>query len=75
MGDEFQIVLERPSEGAEVLRLLVEPRGDASAGGLADRIAVEFRVRFDLRADIEVVPPGSLPKTEFKAKRVRDLRE
>jgi phenylacetate-CoA ligase len=75
VGDEFQIVLERPSEGAEVLRLLVEPRGDASAGGLADRIAVEFRVRFDLRADIEVVPPGSLPKTEFKAKRVRDLRE
>jgi len=75
VGDEFQIVLERPSEGAEVLRLLVEPRGDASAGGLADRIAVEFRVRFDLRADMEVVPPGSLPKTEFKAKRVRDLRE
>ena len=28
----------------------------------------------DLRAEVEVLAPGTLPETEFKAKRVRDER-
>jgi AMP-binding enzyme C-terminal domain len=27
-----------------------------------------------VRVDVEVLRPGSLPKTEFKAKRVKDQR-
>jgi len=74
VGDEFQIVLESPLEGREVFRLVIEPLTEAVAGGLAERVAAQVRDRFDLRAEVEVVAPGSLPKTEFKAKRVRDLR-
>lgn len=75
VGDEFQIVLESPLEGQEVFRLVVEPRPDAgTADGLAGRIAAGMRDRFDLRVDVQLVAPGSLPKTEFKARRVRDLR-
>jgi phenylacetate-coenzyme A ligase PaaK-like adenylate-forming protein len=46
-------------------------------GGTADlcrRIASEIIARCELRPAVEVVAPGTLPKTEFKAKRVRDLR-
>ena len=74
VGDEFQIVLESSTVGQEVFRLVVEPRPGVAATSLPERIAAEVRDRFDLRADVELVAPGSLPKTEFKAKRVRDLR-
>ena len=74
VGDEFQIVLESRGEGGENFRLVVEPRQGAGTPQLADRIAAEVRDRFDLRAEVDLVPAGSLPKTEFKAKRVRDLR-
>jgi phenylacetate-CoA ligase len=74
VGDEFQIVVEHSSPGVEAFRLLVEQRAGAEAAGMAQRIAAEVRSRFDLRAEVEVVQPGSLPKTEFKAKRVLDRR-
>ena len=34
----------------------------------------EVRNRCEVRVDVEVLAPGTLPKTEFKAKRVRDER-
>ena len=72
LGDEFQIVLERDG-GGERFELVVERRsGDDE--GIRRRIAEEVRSRWDLRVDVTVVPMGTLPKTEFKAKRVRDLR-
>ena len=74
VGDEFKIVLESPSVGQEVFRLVVEPRSGDDPPNLAQRIAAKVRERFDLRADVELVAPGSLPKTEFKARRVQDLR-
>ncbi len=75
LGDEFLIVLDRTDRGAERLRLQVEMRGpEANAALVARRIAEEMRARFDLRPDVEVMPAGSLPRTEFKARRVRDQR-
>ena len=35
----------------------------------------EIRSRCEVRVGVEVLAPGTLPKTEFKAKRVRDERE
>jgi hypothetical protein len=32
------------------------------------------RTRCEIRVGVEVLPPGTLPKTEFKAKRVRETR-
>jgi hypothetical protein len=34
----------------------------------------ELRARCEVRVGVDVLAPGTLPKTEFKAKRVRDLR-
>ena len=73
LGDEFQIVLEQTEDAGERFELVVERRsGDEDA--IRRRVEEQVRAHWDLRAEVTVVPLGTLPKTEFKAKRVRDLR-
>ncbi|HEY7201224.1 MAG TPA: AMP-binding protein [Candidatus Dormibacteraeota bacterium] len=74
LGDEFQIVLDSPGRERERFRLVVEARPGADAAAVAVRVAEETKARFDLRPEVEVVAAGTLPKTEFKARRVRDER-
>ena len=50
--------------------MAISPRGES----LSRRIAGEIRSRCEVRVDVEVLRPGTLPKTEFKAKRVKDTR-
>ena len=45
-----------------------------AAGHLSRLIAGEIRSRCEVRVDVEVLRPGTLPKTEFKARRIRDTR-
>jgi phenylacetate-CoA ligase len=75
IGDEYEIVLSTTPDGLDVMVLRVEHADHASPGGVAERIAAEVRIRCEIRADVEVLAPGTLPKTEFKAKRVRDTRK
>jgi phenylacetate-CoA ligase len=75
-GNEFEIRLTRELD-LDVLTVRVEPAVALADGGTAElcrRIASEIVARCELRPVVEVVAPGTLPKTEFKAKRVRDLR-
>jgi phenylacetate-CoA ligase len=37
-------------------------------------VAREIRARCEVRCAVEVLAPGTLPRTEFKARRVRDTR-
>jgi phenylacetate-CoA ligase len=74
LGDEFQIVL--ATEGVmDSFAIIVESKltGEVSQA-LAARVAAEFVRRCELRPKIEIVAPGTLPKTEFKARRVIDRR-
>ena len=76
LGDEFQILLEQ-RDGLDELELLVEaspsvPADDYDA--LATTVGDAFRARLELRPIVTVLAPHTLPKTEFKAKRVRDER-
>jgi phenylacetate-CoA ligase len=41
---------------------------------VAAHVEREIRARCEVRCDVEVLAPGTLPKTEFKARRVRDTR-
>jgi phenylacetate-CoA ligase len=75
-GDEFEIRITRERE-LDVLTVRVEPApavGDGQHGELRQAIENEIVARCELRPVVEVVPAGTLPKSEFKAKRVRDLR-
>jgi phenylacetate-CoA ligase len=76
LGDEFQILL-TTENGMDELELIVEA-GEAiphaEYAGIESAVADAFRARLELRATVQVLPPHTLPKTEFKAKRVRDER-
>ncbi len=74
-GDEFEVVLETDSAGLDIMTVCFEHPEHASAGpALRQRLADEIRSRCEVRVAVEVVAPGTLPKTEFKAKRVKDRR-
>ena len=70
IGDEYEILIETNSEGLDVMTARVE-----HSENVADQVQGEIRARCEVRVDVEVLTPGTLPKTEFKAKRVRDERD
>jgi phenylacetate-CoA ligase len=73
---EFQIVVSSERE-MDVLTVKVEARPDVAANRyqtLMKLVETEIVSRCEVRPTIEMVPPGTLPKTEFKARRVTDLR-
>ena len=69
IGDEYEIVLATTPDG-----LVMTVRVEHSDSSVATRVAAEIRSRCEVRAQVEVLAPGTLPKTEFKAKRIRDTR-
>jgi phenylacetate-CoA ligase len=69
VGSEYRIVVERPQE-LDLLVLEIEA-ADASA---APAVAESVRLAIGLTPRVEVNPPGSLPTTEFKSRRVVDRR-
>jgi phenylacetate-CoA ligase len=76
VGEEFMLVVSRQNE-LDVLTVQVEPRpgvDPARHGEVANRVETEIISRCELRPVVEVLPYGTLPKTEFKARRVKDLR-
>ena len=70
IGDEYEVVLTTNPEGLDIMSVRVEHDGDVA-------VAVQNAVRSacEIRADVEVLTPGTLPKTEFKANRVHDERK
>jgi len=77
VGEEFEVVVDRPRD-LDVLTVRVEVRRDVDAGrhpAVARLVESEIVSRCELRPVVEVLPHGVLPRTERKARRVRDLRE
>jgi phenylacetate-CoA ligase len=75
-GSEFQVIVSVERE-LDVLTVQVEPRErvrESQYAELARRVENEIVSRCELRPVVEVVGPGTLPRTEFKAKRVTDRR-
>ena len=66
----WQAVVGREERGTDDLRLKVELKGDEPSG-LRGRIADAIKSRARLRAEIDVVPPGTIPDG---AKRLLDTR-
>ena len=75
VGDEFEIVLSTRTDGLDVMTVRVEHAAHAAPTAVAEQIAGELRTRCEVRADVDVLRPDTLAKTEFKAKRVRDERK
>jgi phenylacetate-CoA ligase len=78
-GGEHRIVITRESEMDEML-LKVEPDASTNAAGperveaFRSEVARRMQKVLGVRTVVEVTPPGSIPRTDFKARRVIDDR-
>ncbi|MGH9361664.1 MAG: phenylacetate--CoA ligase family protein, partial [Thermoanaerobaculia bacterium] len=61
---EYQVVVEMRGGAASALRLRVEPRAGAGGPGLAEALRGAFQEAFSFRPEVELVPPGTLPRFE-----------
>ncbi len=66
---EFRIVVARSAAMIE-LDIEVEPRSTEGAADVTGAIADRVRDRLGFRPRVRLLPPGSLPRFEFKARRV-----
>ncbi|MEW2354696.1 phenylacetate--CoA ligase [Spirillospora sp. NPDC029432] len=71
-GPEFQAHITRDGDGREELTIRVEG-GDRP--GLAAELARRLRERIGVRVALDLVPEGSLPRSERKTRRVFDHRD
>ncbi|MFQ5895927.1 MAG: phenylacetate--CoA ligase family protein, partial [Nitrospinota bacterium] len=76
-ADEFRIELSREeATGRELCVVLAEclPGLDARDEALAGRLRGALRSNLGVTPEVRLLPPGSLERTTFKAKRLVDLR-
>lgn len=76
LGDEFTITVTNET-GLDELTVQVETREQLPAvehGPLQDEIVRRLRAVIEVRPRVEIVPPNTIPRPEFKASRIRDQR-
>ncbi|MEX2554160.1 MAG: AMP-binding protein [Actinomycetota bacterium] len=69
LGSEYRLIVERPDE-LDLLTIECE----APDAGVASAVAERVQRAIGLRAAVTIHPVGTLPTTEFKARRVIDRR-
>ncbi len=77
VGSEYQVHLYRRDDGRDLMVVRVERLGDDCPDTdkqLVEIIANEIRKQIMVRAQVEVVAYGTLPRTDRKSKRVFDHR-
>ncbi|MDR5709866.1 MAG: AMP-binding protein, partial [Armatimonadota bacterium] len=74
LADEFQVVLRGTVERPELV-VRVERAMAAVPEGFENAVASKLREALGVGVRVELVEPGGLPRTEYKARRVVDLRE
>ncbi|HUN46006.1 MAG TPA: AMP-binding protein, partial [Stellaceae bacterium] len=75
IGDEYEVLLTTNADGLDVMTLRVEHVAFDAPAAVAGRLREAVRTHLEIRADVEVLRPGTLPKTEFKARRINDRRD
>ena len=57
------------------MTILVEHADYQKSAAVVAAVQNAISSRIELRVGVEVLPPDTLPKTEFKAKRIKDRRK
>jgi phenylacetate-CoA ligase len=74
--DEFQIVFRRV-DGLDDILVRVDPSASLAAterAGLRDSLGQDLQLGLGIRVSVEIGEPGSLPRWDHKARRVKDER-
>ena len=77
IGSEYQIILERKEDGRDYMTIRVERAEGveaSQAGAIAQKAAGEIKQQIMVSAQVEIVAPGALPRSERKSKRLFDNR-
>lgn len=77
IGDEFKLEITHVNDMDEIL-LTTELQPGAPMDDLEaqeQRLSRKLKGSLGIVVDVKLVPPGTLPRTEFKAKRLFDLRD
>lgn len=72
VDSEYQLHVTRDDHGRDTIVVRVEGDGRKA---VADALTTRLRQQIGLRIDVEIVAPGSLPRSERKTQRVFDHRE
>jgi phenylacetate-CoA ligase len=76
IGDEFIIEIRRAGDMDEVLVTTELERGNTEDPDQRKRqLQSKLKGSLGIEVEVKLVPPGTLPRTEFKAKRLFDLRD
>jgi phenylacetate-CoA ligase len=76
-GSEFQVHFERREDGKDHMVLKVEragTAGEAAEGALAREVASGIKHNLMVSCSVEILPYGSLPRSDRKTRRVFDSR-
>ncbi|MBO0690685.1 MAG: phenylacetate--CoA ligase [Candidatus Dormibacteraeota bacterium] len=71
----YQLVVDRQAHRLDTLEVRVEAAPDAAREGLADRLRERVRETIGLGVDVSILEPGTMARSEGKARRVVDRRE
>ncbi len=77
LGDEFRVELIRV-EDIDKVKIIVEPKSGIPKSSYVDpreRIQENIKGVLGVDVQVELVPYGTLPRAQFKSKRVFDMRE
>ncbi|GAK57325.1 PaaK1 protein [Candidatus Vecturithrix granuli] len=77
IGSEFQIHLQHHTDGRDMMLLKIERAAETDSGedaNLAAKVAAHIRHKLLVRAEVEILDYGTLPRTIKKSKRVFDYR-
>ncbi len=75
-GAEYEVVINRP-RGLDELTVRVEAVPGLAVDGhdaLRSAVSTAIRSTAELRAEVEILEHGTLPRTQLKARRIRDER-
>ncbi len=75
VGDEYEIILATNADGIDTMTIRVEHAEYAAPEAVVGAVQNAITSRIEVRVDVDVLPLGTMPKTEFKAKRVNDTRD
>jgi phenylacetate-CoA ligase len=74
VAPHYQLIVERPGAMDEVTVLCEPSSGDVDPAVLRAKVETALREHTGIRLEVEIVPPGGVPRSEGKAVRVVDKR-
>jgi phenylacetate-CoA ligase len=74
IGEEYQVVAYARG-GLEELKVLIEFTEGRNGEEMTRTVREALRERFEIRMEVEGVPCGTLPRSDYKSKRFVDKRE